>query len=552
MAFSWLEKLKMTSNYKVADDICKGVDQKSLKSRVSDFHITEIAVDLTDWEEIAPFLGLADAEVMEIKEDHPLKPECQRHKALRTWQWKNGVNATYEAIIRILCSPQVQQVTLAERVIKMLTSPDEFKEGSRRHVTMYRKQLIDTFEDVQHPSRDQWPTMSSDISQRCEVYVDLELHESPWSELSTKKPSESLPKTVSFGDIFGGRKEGQREVIVFEGVAGSGKTTLCWYLRREWAKEHLLQQFHLLIHIHLNDPQLQSATTLADFIVNAEKKEREEVTLYILDRKGEGVCFLLDGLEEASPSLLNCVFDHIKGRYRVRLSNLSFIMTTRPNSRIMAEMKQVIESRRIVMGGFEIPKLHEFMDLCLESLPSKKQIIHEKFTAYPTIEHLCTLPVNAIIMIQTVGDSVSSNKADVYHFILSNFLIRHMRLRTDQKAFSQISKVTDLNSLPSQIKDPFKQMCLLAYSATVEGISPLFTATELGIPPQEKVDNSLGLLWIHRKITMMGEKQYYSFSCHSLRDYLAAIHVLNMSSHDRISAQNGLPPSVLELIKLSS
>lgn len=144
----------MTSNYKAADDICKGVNQKSLKSRVSDYHITEIATDLTEWEGIAPFLGLTDAEVMEIKEDHPFKPECQRHKALRTWQWKNGDIATYEALIRILCSPQVRQVTLAERVIKMLTSPDEFKEGSRRHVTMYRKQLIDTFNNERHPSHD--------------------------------------------------------------------------------------------------------------------------------------------------------------------------------------------------------------------------------------------------------------------------------------------------------------------------------------------------------------------------------------------------------------
>ena len=229
-------------------------------------------------------------------------------------------------------------------------------------------------------------------------------------------------------------------------------------------------------------------------------------------------------------------------------------MTTRPNSRIIAEMKQIVESRRIVMGGFEIPKLHKFMDLCLESLPSRKQIVHEKFIAYPTIEHLCSLPVNAIIMIhmiQTVGDSVSLNKADIYHFVLSNFLIRHMHLRTDQKAFSQTFKLTDLGS---QMQNPFKQMCLLAYSATIKGASdsPLFTATELGIPPQEKVDNSLGLLWIHRKITMMGEKQYYSFSCRSVRDYLAAIHVLNLSNHDQISAQNGLPPGILELIELSS
>ena len=66
---------------------------------------------------------------MEIKEDHPDKPRYQRHKALCIWQWKNGDSCTYKALIHLLCSPQVQQVALAERVVKMLTSPNEFKEG---------------------------------------------------------------------------------------------------------------------------------------------------------------------------------------------------------------------------------------------------------------------------------------------------------------------------------------------------------------------------------------------------------------------------------------
>ena len=251
------------------------------------------------------------------------------------------------------------------------------------------------------------------------------------------------------------------------------------------------------------------------------------------------------------------MFDLIKGKYRVCLPNLSFITTTRPNHHIITEMKQIAELRRILVRGFEAHKLHQFMDRCLETLPLKKQLVHEKFTTYPTIEHLCTLPVNAAIMVHMIlsaGDGEPSNKAGIYHFILSNFLVRHMRLRTDQKTFSltQTSKLTDLNSLPSQIQSSFKQMCLLAYSATIKGASSLFTATELGIPLQEKVDNTLGFLCVHRKITMLGKKQYYSFPCRSVQDYLAAIHVLSMSSHDRMSALDGLPPTVLELIELSS
>ena len=53
------------------------------------------------------------------------------------------------------------------------------------------------------------------------MYVDLKLHESPWSEFSThKEPHESSSsKAITLGDIFGSQKErGKKEVAVFEGV----------------------------------------------------------------------------------------------------------------------------------------------------------------------------------------------------------------------------------------------------------------------------------------------------------------------------------------------
>ena len=354
-------------------------------------------------------------------------------------------------------------------------------------------------------------------------------------------------------------KEGRRQIVLFEGITGTGKTTLCRHVSREWAKKQLLKQFYLLIHVRLNDPRVHSAKTLDDFIINAmenwickevtsvEKRICKEVTSYIFDLKGESICFLLDGLDEAPPALLNTVLDLIKGRLGVQLPHLSFIMTTRPNPHIITEMKSILGSK-IVIGGFSVAKLHEFVDIYLGSLDDKKGILREKFANYPTLEKFCTLPVNAVNMaylVQSFSDAASYSKAGIYQFIVSNFLVRHIRLRTDQKSFSRISKLTD-SDLPSQIQEPFKQMCLLAYTALVKE-KALFTATELGMPLL-KVDNILGVLQVHRKVTMMGEKQYYSFPNPSLQEFLAAVHVSSMNEHEQISARKCLSPSVLELI----
>ena len=58
LGVAFMYEIEKMATRATADDICKGVDPKFLKSRISDFHITEIAADLTDWEDIAPFLGL--------------------------------------------------------------------------------------------------------------------------------------------------------------------------------------------------------------------------------------------------------------------------------------------------------------------------------------------------------------------------------------------------------------------------------------------------------------------------------------------------------------
>ena len=55
-----------------------------------------------------------------------------------------------------------------------------------------------------------------------------------------------------------------------------------------------------------NDPRIQSAMRVQDIILHHEhdKAFQREVAVAIHSLKGKGVCFLLDGLDEASPSLL--------------------------------------------------------------------------------------------------------------------------------------------------------------------------------------------------------------------------------------------------------
>ena len=86
----------------------------------------------------------------------------------------------------------------------------------------------------------------------------------------------------------------ERKLILIEGPAGCGNTTLTWHACHEWAAGRLFPEVNLLICLSLDDPSLHSAKSLADLIPHKYKKMREDVANEIDKLLGKGVCFLVD------------------------------------------------------------------------------------------------------------------------------------------------------------------------------------------------------------------------------------------------------------------
>ena len=74
-------------------EVLKDVPPEKLDQLCKDEHLSELALSITDWPSIAPFLGLTGAEESEIK-DHATTRR-QKIEMLRKWQTKKGRKATY-------------------------------------------------------------------------------------------------------------------------------------------------------------------------------------------------------------------------------------------------------------------------------------------------------------------------------------------------------------------------------------------------------------------------------------------------------------------------
>ena len=100
-------------------EICEGVSRSLLDSPVSDIHLSDIASRITEWQELAPYLDLSEADEKDIVDSYPNRPKLQPREALQKWKESNGDKATYRRLIAVLCSQG--RVNLGRELKELLT-----------------------------------------------------------------------------------------------------------------------------------------------------------------------------------------------------------------------------------------------------------------------------------------------------------------------------------------------------------------------------------------------------------------------------------------------
>ena len=74
------------------EDLLKDIPRQKLNQSCRDDHLSKIALSLTDWQSVAPFLGLTEADEEEIKRDYS-NTKTQKIAMLRKWKKRYGRKA---------------------------------------------------------------------------------------------------------------------------------------------------------------------------------------------------------------------------------------------------------------------------------------------------------------------------------------------------------------------------------------------------------------------------------------------------------------------------
>ena len=519
----------MHAGMTTAADILRGVPREKLNSSVTDIHIQELASELKNWEELAGHLSLSEAEEEEIRLDYQGRYGLQKREALRKWKQKLGeCGATYRALIVALCC--AQQNETAEKVKHFLSKPDK-SDASSHVMGTFREYLVDCYTEMPHPSHTQWPFS------RMSSYVNLALFEAPEldelphaSGMDEQEKGKPKPlKEVELEKLFHVRShQAKRKVVLIEGPAGCGKTTLSWHACREWAAGRLFQEFSLLIHVSLEDPVVHEAQRLADLIPCDSSEMREAVAKAIVEGHGKGVCFLFDAWDEAPRTLhhvTSFLYKFITGASTRMLPRCSIVITSRP---VVAAQLYPNLTTRVTIGEFNSTSVEEFIDISLGHSSDTKQRLLQALHVSPELTSLCSLPINAAIVVhvfQSLNYKLPSTRTGLFRALVCNLLLRHMHLRTDH----DLQKLEVFESLSDDISQQFKAVCALAFRGIIED-RRLFELSALKLAHPT---SSLGLMQVHQQLTCYGPSPYYSFLHYAVQEFLAAYHISQCSEEEQ-------------------
>ena len=457
------------------------------------------------------------------------------HDTNITYQWmKDGAplsdDSTYCGIHKqILCINDVTMASEGTYHCEVQTHENEKLQSYPIKLTVIvppeKRTLIDRYLSQPEVPEDSWPPVSNNTYINLALIKQSEINKAGEYAYNTiQGDMDDILKDkekIEYNEVFSRLKTGAR--LFIEGRPGSGKTTLVHKVSRDWAKNELqLDGIRLLFLVHLqgffNDPDIQFIDIMKRYY------ENESSVSPILNRaktnSGEGLCFILDGLDEYSPKKKNetMIFQLIK---RNILPKSVVIVASRPAA--VAQLKKVA-TKRVEVLGFQKEQIFQYIEKYNFSSAEKTGDLHSYLAQHPNIHHMCYLPIHSAMvcfLFDEMGCSLPQTETEMYKNF-TNFTLLRSLTRCEENKLCLDSP----EDLPAQERKLFLQICKLAFEKTKTS-KQVMKHREVNdfLEDVRSSSKSLGLINVDRISMISGFQDLYTFLHLTFQEYLAAYHI---------------------------
>ena len=340
---------------------------------------------------------------------------------------------------------------------------------------------------------------------------------------------------IKFEEVGKLLRSNLQNLILIEGAPGVGKTTFSWEFCRKWGRGEILQDHYLLLLLPLRDNNLKEAKVLSDLFYHPNSELQEAVIQEVTSNQGQGVAIWLEAWDELDhvPREKASVFlDLILGRI---LPLATVFVTSRPWA---CEHLRKNYEHRITQHVEILTSAKDQIEYYISKAEAEAQpsSFAAKFTDYlssnPVIRAAMYTPVTAKMAAEvfTWSQHTEAPPPTTMTELFTAFTLKTLvdHLSTHPVYHKQQLKVTTFSDLPTDVYKQFQGLCKMAYEGILNRQQLVFSAAHL-----PTVFAPLGLMQEVPQLYTEGRASSYHFIHLTLQEYLAAVHISQLSAHEQ-------------------
>ena len=276
-------------------------------------------------------------------------------------------------------------------------------------------------------------------------------------------------------------------VILIEGIAGIGKTTLCKEIALQWANKRILKNKNLLFLLFMHDPKLKNIINVESLVKHFYQSEAlaNKIIDVLKVTAGKYLTILIDGYSKDSEN--SFITDYIIGRKILAQSDV--VITSR--SPASSHLSKIINHKALVLGFTKSNQIN-FIDTALKDSDSNINYLKNYLCSNKIIDNLCYIPLimNFLpwFVEEGINNSVNSQTDLIQKYItiiikkknvtsLTNLPYAYQVIKDlSQFAFTAVQK----NKL-TFIPDELLESCGNHFQVNQQGLSFLDIIYELGL-----------------------------------------------------------------------